>query len=130
MVQSLCTHFSQPLFVRVPSSSASSSSSPEHDYETYHPFPPPSALADESTVEALKALGFGYRAKYIQQTAKMLVDAHGDEDGAAEAFLMGLRKESTERAREELLRFMGVGRKVADCVLLMSLDKVRALFTR
>ena len=28
-------------------------------------------------------------------------------------------------AREELLKFMGVGHKVADCVLLMSLDKVQ-----
>lgn len=42
-----------------------------------------------------------------------------------ESWLLTLRQRSTEEAREELLKFVGVGRKVADCVLLMSLDKVR-----
>ena len=42
----------------------------------------------------------------------------------AEEWLMTLRQLSTAEARDELLKFMGVGRKVADCVLLMSLDKV------
>ncbi len=41
-----------------------------------------------------------------------------------ESWLLTLRQKSTEEAREELLKFVGVGRKVADCVLLMSLDKV------
>jgi endonuclease III len=36
----------------------------------------------------------------------------------------------TEQAREELLKFVGVGRKVADCVLLMSMDKVSPIFLR
>jgi len=37
---------------------------------------------------------------------------------------MTLRDLDTSEAREELLKFIGVGRKVADCILLMSLDKV------
>ena len=53
----------------------------------------------------------------------MLVEAHGEQ--GAEHFLGSLRQKSTNEAREELLKFMGVGRKVADCVLLMSLDKVQ-----
>lgn len=53
----------------------------------------------------------------------MLIEAH-PEPGAAEEWLRGLRKLSTQEAREELLKFIGVGRKVADCILLMSLDKV------
>jgi N-glycosylase/DNA lyase len=52
----------------------------------------------------------------------MLVDTHGSE--SCEEWLTTLRQMSTEDAREELLKFVGVGRKVADCVLLMSLDKV------
>lgn len=41
-----------------------------------------------------------------------------------ERWLYTLRDMSTADARQELLKLMGVGRKVADCILLMSLDKV------
>jgi len=79
----------------------------------------------------LRSLSFGYRADYIQRTAKMLVDAHGigtplpqnNFREASEIWLRQLRNFSTFVAREELLKFVGVGRKVADCILLMSLDK-------
>jgi hypothetical protein len=74
-------------------------------------------------------LGFGYRAEFIQRTAEMLVNTHGSKAGhdkreASEKWLMTLRQVSTSDARDELLKFVGVGRKVADCILLMSLDKV------
>jgi len=111
MVQNLCTHFSPALPLESPSPSALN----------YHPFPSPSLLAAPGTSETLRSLGFGYRAEYIQRTAQMLVDAHGADGG--EAFLKSLRQMSTADARQQLLRLMGVGRKVADCVLLMSLDK-------
>lgn len=97
----------------------------------YHPFPPPSALVAPEVAATLRGLGFGYRAEFIQRTAKMLVDAHGSLGAhgtscePSESWLKGLRDVSTAEAREELLKFVGVGRKVADCVLLMSLDKVR-----
>jgi N-glycosylase/DNA lyase len=62
----------------------------------------------------------------------MLVDTHGvgtpvlqnNSSEASEIWLRQLRNLSTPTAREELLKFVGVGRKVADCILLMSLDKV------
>ena len=63
----------------------------------------------------------------------MLMDAYGtstlpnDPTEASEKWLMGLRNKPTAEAREELLKFVGVGRKVADCILLMSLDKVLAV---
>ncbi len=47
---------------------------------------------------------------------------------ASEIWLRQLRESTTAEAREELLKFIGVGRKVADCILLMSLDKVSSLF--
>jgi len=121
MVSSLCKEFS-PALVSIPDESG--------EAEAYHPFPPPSALASSGLAAKLRALGFGYRAEYIQRTAQMLVDAHGTERASgevepAEIWLRTLRSMKTSDAREELLKFVGVGRKVADCVLLMSLDKVR-----
>ncbi|KAI5835056.1 DNA glycosylase [Schizophyllum commune Tattone D] len=114
MVQSLCKEYSPPL-LSLPNTLG--------ELETYHPFPPPSVLAAPEVAMRLRALGFGYRADFIQKTAKMLVDAHGEDPAAADRWLGELRTRPTNEAREEVLKFMGVGRKVADCVLLMSLDK-------
>ncbi|KAJ8078900.1 8-oxoguanine glycosylase ogg1 [Marasmius tenuissimus] len=112
MVQNLCKEFSSPLInIQDPGSTTSTN---------YHAFPPPSVLADPDVASKLRSLGFGYRAEFIQKTARMLFDAHGD---GAETWLVKLREASTEEARAELLKLMGVGRKVADCILLMSLDK-------
>lgn len=123
MVSSLCKEYSPPLL------SLPDPNNPT-EYKTYHPFPPPSVLVPEEVGLNLRTLGFGYRAEYIQRTAKMLVDEHGknlvDSEGteSSEIWLKGLRKKSTAEARQALRRFIGVGPKVADCVLLMSLDKV------
>jgi len=110
MVQNLCLHFSPPMQV-------------EEDTSEYHAFPPPTSLASPEVTGKLRSLGFGYRAEFIQRTAQMLLEEHGTNDKAIK-FLHELRMKSTADAREELLKFVGVGRKVADCVLLMSMDKV------
>ncbi|KAG9123295.1 8-oxoguanine glycosylase ogg1 [Ceratobasidium sp. 392] len=89
----------------------------------WHAFPPPSALAGSSVEAKLRDLGFGYRAKYIQKTAAMLCEKH--ESPAK--YLLDLRKLPTAEARERLLEFHGVGPKVADCILLMSLDKAEVV---
>jgi N-glycosylase/DNA lyase len=112
MVQNLCTHFS-PLLLTIPSDNSTP--------HPYHPFPPPSALSDPSTEAKLRDLGFGYRAKYIQKTAAMLCETHDEP----EKWLASLRKLGLDDAREELLKLHGVGPKVADCIMLMSLDQVR-----
>ena len=132
MVKSLCTNYSPSLLSLHPPSGEFGGP------ETYHPFPPPSVLAAPEVAAKLRTLGFGYRADFIQKTAKMLMLAKPDVDPSpsklppafyvgqelAEVWLAGLRKEQTAVARGELTKLMGVGRKVADCVLLMSLDKV------
>ncbi|KAI0064583.1 DNA glycosylase [Artomyces pyxidatus] len=119
MVKSLCSHYS-PSLLSLPLPALSS------ENESYHPFPPPSLLADPSVPATLRALGFGYRADFIHKTARMLVDAHGAH-GGPERWLQTLRAMPTADARAELLKLMGVGRKVADCVLLMSLDKTEVI---
>lgn len=106
----------------------------EDGAQTYHPFPPPSVLAKPEVSAILRKLGFGYRAEFIQKTAKMLTEAHGLAQSStegmepAEKWLLTLRTLPTAQAREELLKLMGVGRKVADCILLMSLDKVMEIY--
>ncbi|WP_254764925.1 DNA-3-methyladenine glycosylase family protein [Natrinema marinum] len=80
--------------------------------ETYHAFPTPDQLATATEAD-LRELGLGYRAPYVARTAAMVADG---EAHPAEA-----RNLVYEDAREYLTRFVGVGEKVADCVLLFSL---------
>ncbi|KAH9857115.1 DNA glycosylase [Lenzites betulinus] len=126
MVKSLCQHYSPPIVKLYPPAGSTPN---VEGLEAYHPFPPPSALAAPEVSAQLRALGFGYRADFIQRTAAMLVGAHGAIQNPethlepSEAWLTTLRDLSTADARVELLKFVGVGRKVADCILLMSLDK-------
>ncbi|WP_135822668.1 DNA-3-methyladenine glycosylase family protein [Halostella litorea] len=90
----------------------------EFDGRTYHAFPRPEQLAAATEAE-LRDLGLGYRAPYVQRTAEMVADG---EAHPAEA-----RDLPYEEAREYLTRFVGVGDKVADCVLLFSLDFLEAV---
>ncbi|WP_226042420.1 DNA glycosylase [Natrinema sp. DC36] len=85
----------------------------DFDGETYHAFPTPERLATATEAE-LRELGLGYRAPYVVRTAEMVASGEGHP---AEA-----RDLPYEDAREYLTRFVGVGDKVADCVLLFSLD--------
>ncbi len=89
----------------------------EHDGREIHAFPSPTRLADATEAE-LRELGLGYRAPYVEATARMVAD--GDRPEPA-------RSLSYEEAREALTRFVGVGQKVADCVLLFALDFLQAV---
>ena len=81
-------------------------------------FPEIFRLGKISEAEYVK-LGLGYRAKYFRSTAIALEELGGKD------WLMSLRKHSQpdlSNVRELLMQFHGVGRKVADCVSLFSLD--------
>ena len=102
----------------------------------YHAMPPPSVLTDPSVETHLRHLGFGYRAKYLHQTALIISQQHneswlnslrnpespilGTKISSAGEMLPGGR-EGYQKAHEELLALQGVGPKVADCVCLMGL---------
>jgi N-glycosylase/DNA lyase len=90
----------------------------EFDGETYHAYPTPEQLAAASESE-LRDLSLGYRAPYVKRTAEMV--ATGEADPA------DTREEPYEEARDALTEFVGVGEKVADCVLLFSLDYLEAV---
>lgn len=86
--------------------------------ETLYSFPSPASLA-ATTESELRELGLGYRAPYVQETAAMI-----DRGELTEADIDGLPYES---ARAALTEFVGVGEKVADCVLLFSLSYLEAV---
>lgn len=60
-----------------------------------------------SHVQELRQCGFGYRAKFIAQTARQLVAAHGD---GADEWLHALRSAPYEEAHKSLLQLPGVSR--------------------
>ena len=83
-----------------------------------HAFPTPEALAGDGAAKLMRELGLGYRAEYIEATARSV--AGGEVD------LMSLRDAPYETALEALTSLDGVGDKVANCVMLFSLDKPEA----
>ena len=76
-----------------------------------HSFPSPARLA-AATEAALRDCKMGFRAPYLLATARRVADGELD--------LNGLRGRSQEMARAELMQLPGVGRKIADCVLLFA----------
>ncbi|WP_338737669.1 DNA-3-methyladenine glycosylase family protein [Haloplanus salilacus] len=88
------------------------------DGRTYHAFPTPERLAARSESE-LRDLKLGYRAPYVRRTAAMVAEGEATPEAA--------RGRPYETAREYLTTFVGVGEKVADCVLLFSLGYLEAV---
>ncbi len=83
----------------------------------FYTFPTIERLTKASE-EGLLECGLGYRAKYVRKTAKKILDESFNlEDLKALPYL---------EARKALIEFSGVGLKVADCVLLFSLEKMEA----
>lgn len=83
----------------------------------YFAFPTPSALS-MATEEELKECNLGYRAKYVLRAAKDVTDGR--------ISLKTLQEMKYPKAREELLKFYGVGEKVADCICLFALHQLEA----
>jgi N-glycosylase/DNA lyase len=88
------------------------------DGETYHAYPTPDRLARASE-DDLRELGLGYRAPYVERSAELV--------SSGEATADDVRGLDYADAREEIQAFVGVGDKVADCVLLFSLGYLEAV---
>jgi N-glycosylase/DNA lyase len=74
-------------------------------------FPCPARLARATEAE-LRACKMGFRAPYLLATARLVAGGQFD--------LTRLRSLPLEAARAELMQLPGVGRKIADCVLLFA----------
>jgi N-glycosylase/DNA lyase len=84
---------------------------------SFYSFPEPEILADAS-IDELRKCKLGFRAKLVRKAAHK-VDAN-------EINLEQLKKVDYDTAKAELQKIPGVGNKVADCVLLFSLEKLEA----
>ena len=89
----------------------------EFDKEQVFTFPKPEKLADASNKDLLSC-GLGFRAKYVKHAAKMVISEKINFES--------LRKEDYKSALETLKTVPGIGNKVADCILLFSLDKLES----
>jgi len=98
IVSLLCARFGEPIPTRLHSA-------------TVNAFPTPLRLARASEAE-LRSCKMGFRAPYLLATARAIADGQFD--------LKALWAHSPENARDELMRLPGVGRKIADCVLLFA----------
>jgi len=72
-------------------------------------FPEPNCIHDSQQLEEVRA---GFRTDYLVKTSRCI-----DRDQ-----LLALRELTYEEAKKRLMGLTGVGKKIADCVLLYSLD--------
>nr|KAJ3423183.1 8-oxoguanine glycosylase ogg1 [Polyrhizophydium stewartii] len=114
MVNSLCTEYGHTLGTLVSPADMSTAF-------TFSTFPSIETLSQDGVEERLRALGFGYRAKFIAQSAWMIVQNGGVK------WLESLRLLPYADAHAALMTLSGIGPKVADCICLMSLDKIGAI---
>lgn len=80
-------------------------------------FPQPEAIASSSE-RRLRSLGLGYRAPYLQETARLVTDG--------KLRLDHLRRVDYQATKAALLGCDGVGDKVADCVALFGFERYEA----
>lgn len=82
-------------------------------------FPRPDDLADAAEAE-LEAMGLGYRAKYLSTLAESM------SSGALEELEAALGDADDTEAAAILTGLYGIGKKVADCILLFGLHRMDA----
>jgi len=80
-------------------------------------FPEPEKIA-KATIDEIKSCGVGYRAPFIKEAAKMIVLKKIDFEY--------LKKCDYYEAKKNICLIPGVGNKVADCIMLFSLNKLES----
>jgi N-glycosylase/DNA lyase len=98
IIACLCERYGEPLVVGPGSRAACA-------------FPSPARLA-RATEADLRACKMGFRAPYLRETAGLIAGGQFD--------LGRVQQLPLEIARAELMQLPGVGRKIADCVLLFA----------
>lgn len=87
------------------------------DKKEFYTFPEPRRIAS-ATIGEISSCGLGYRSRFVLDAARIIQSGQID--------LEDLRKCSYSEANKIIQSVPGIGSKVADCILLFSLDKLEA----
>jgi len=118
MVDAMCKEFGEKLA----EIDLSKTELDSQDIVSFYDFPTIDRLQKDDVTDKLRKLGFGYRAAYVQKCAMQIAEKGGEK------WLHKLRDQcSYNEAFEELQKLTGIGKKVADCICLMSLNKLEAV---
>lgn len=100
----------------------------EYKGKTYYAFPTAKQIKD-AALEEIQDTGASFRSKYIINTIKNVNDAIEAKaigelsDDLIKYDLDYIKSLGTDECHTELQNFMGVGAKVADCIMLFSMGK-------
>ena len=89
----------------------------EFENQEFFLFPKPEIIA-KASINEIKKCGVGYRAKFIKEAANMMI--------LKKINFENLKKCNYLDAKKEIRKIPGVGNKVADCILLFSLNKLES----
>ena len=111
-MERLSNEFGSPLKLAIPESMGGGASTIERNT-----FPTPADLAEAGEAE-LRRLKLGFRAPYVYKAAVAVLEGRLD--------LQHLTSAPYEETKSELMSLKGIGDKIADCIALMSLEKLEA----
>lgn len=103
----------------------------EYKGKVYHAFPNILQIKD-ATLEEIQETGASFRSKYILDTIKNVYSAinksleTSNEDPLLKYNLNYIKSLSDDECHSALQEFKGVGAKVADCIMLFSMEKTSA----
>lgn len=89
----------------------------EFENQKFFLFPKPEKLS-KASINEIRNCGVGYRAKFIKEAANMIFSKEID--------LESLKKSNYFETKKSICSIPGVGNKVADCIMLFSLNKLEA----
>lgn len=98
----------------------------EYKGKKYFAFPTIEQL-NEATEEELEKCGTGFRAKYIKNTVENIYANTIKKDQYDEKYdIDWIKSQEDDICHKELQKFAGIGPKVADCIMLFSMQKYSA----
>ena len=89
----------------------------EIDEKKFFTFPTTKSLA-KASINELRSCGIGYRAKTIKSLTEKIISGTLNTEELSQC--------KYDEAKEKLLSIYGIGNKLADCILLFSLEKTEA----
>ena len=111
-MERLSNEFGSPLKLAIPDPSSDSPATVKR-----HTFPSAADLAEAGEAD-LRRLKLGFRAPYVHRAAVAVLERRLDLDHLVRA--------PYDETKAELMALRGIGDKIADCIALMSLEKLEA----